>query len=549
MLVSLSVKNFAIIDNIQIDFEDHMTVLTGETGAGKSLIIDAIGLLFGRRASADLIRYGENKAAIEGAFSDIPPKAKELLGDEIHENDYLVIRREIYANGKSLCKINNQMVSLSQLVEIAEELGDIHSQFDTQGLFNPKNYLQFIDDKTIPNLLEGYRQSLHEYQMARNEYQNLLKKNSEDTERLDFLKFQIAELVKANLSISEEEDLKQRNTYLNNFETIQETAEEFIRCYQEKKALDSIFESIALLSKLENFDPKYAAYKKQIEENYYNLSDAVENLIRDFRKVDFDSDELEKINDRLGLYSDLKRKYKKSTAEIIAYLASIQKEANAIENYDQILSDLENRMTVAYQKTLGIAQEIRNLRLELAKKLETEITAMLADLQLKNTEFRIVFHDLNKIEFHHDGIDEIDFLISFNKGEPLRPLSKVASGGELSRFMLALKTKVSEKLDLQMIVFDEIDNGVSGAIAYSIANKIKTISRRVQVLCVTHLPQVAAIADHQLNIQKHVDQENRTVTKIRTLNTEERISEIAKMISNGSITEAGKALASELLKK
>lgn len=547
MLISLFVKNFAIIDNIEIDFKNQMTVLTGETGAGKSLIIDAIGLLFGKRASSDWVRFGETKATIEGVFSSINPKVKDIIGD-FEDDEYLIIRREIYNNGKSICKVNNITITLSQLVEISETIGDIHSQFDTHGLFNQKNYLEFIDNADITSIIEKYQISLKEYNELNRNYQKLLKRNADDTQRLEFLKYQIGEIEKANLSVAEEEELKQRSNYLLNFENISESIQEIIAIYRDNNLLDNIYESINILSKIEKYDEKYLKFKNQIEEYYYNLSDTVDNIFHEFKKFDFDPLELVNINDKLGTYSDFKRKYKKNIPEILEYYQEIVVEVNNIENYDSILLELEKNVKKSYSKTLEIAKNIREERMVIAKKLEKELQENLIDLQLPNTEFQIVFNDDHDVSFKNNGIDEIDFYITFNKGEPLRPLAKVASGGELSRFMLALKTLVVEKLNLQTIIFDEIDNGVSGAIAYSIANRIMKIAEKTQVLCVTHLPQVAAIANHHLKISKIIDG-NRTSTKIEELENHERIIEIAKMISNGEVTEASKNLAIELLKK
>ncbi len=547
MLISLYVKNFAIIDNIQIDFKDGLSVLTGETGAGKSLIIDAIGLLFGKRASPDLVRFGENKAVIEGVFSHFDPKLKEVIGLEPGSEDYLIIKREIYSNGKSLCKLNNEIITLSQLSDISECIGDIHSQFDTQGLFNPKNYLQFLDDSETLKLIDQYRVSLLIYQEDEKKYLELLERNKTDKERLDFLKFQLNELDKIDPSLEEEEELKNRSHYLNNFGTVNENLREIINLYQENNLLDKIYDSLALLEKLESFDPKFEEFKKQIEDGYYNINDVIQEITQKFQKLDFDTAELESINARLSIYSDLRRKYRKSTAEIIERHQELKNELNNIENYDILISDLEKNVKKSYNKTLEIAKNISEIRKNNARNLEELILDNLADLQLKNVEFKIIFNE--EIKFRKDGIDEVDFLVTFNKGEPLKPLSKTASGGELSRFMLALKTLVSEKLSLQTIIFDEIDNGVSGGIAYSIAGKLKKIGERSQVLCVTHIPQVASISDHHYQIQKKIDADLRTTTAIKELDYDGRVIEIAKMISNGVVTEASRNLAIELLKK
>lgn len=545
MLLSLHVQNFAIIDNINIDFKDHMTVLTGETGAGKSLIIDAIGLLFGSRSSSTLVRFGEEKAIIEGIFSSIPLEIQEFTNST--EDDVLIIRREIYSNGKSVVKINNKTTTLSQLIQFSELIGDIHTQFDTQRLFNPKHYLSFIDDETISNLLNDYKENLKQYNLINKEYKKLINKSDDNIQKLEFFKYQIKELELANLSLDEEEELKLKSKYAENFENIVNNLKEVETLFNDEKTLDNIYLSIANLAKLESIDEKYLKFKSRIEDSYYNLVDTLDDLTKEYKSLDFNEAELESINDRLGVYSDLKRKYKKTTSEIIDYYQEITNEVNNIENYDFIIGKLEKELENSYKKTLNSALLIRKQRLILANELEKNILLNLKDLKLEKTKFEIEFNNIENPSFKNDGIDEIDFLISFNIGEPLKPLSKVVSGGESSRFMLALKALVSDKLNLQTIIFDEIDNGVSGEIAYSIANKIKSIAKKSQVLCVTHLPQVAAIANHQLNITKVVE-EGRTLTKIDELSFDNRVIEIAKMISNDQITVASTNLAKELLK-
>lgn len=548
MLVSLLVKNFAIIDNINIEFADNMTVLTGETGAGKSLIIDAIGLLFANRASAELVRHGETKAVIEGVFTRLNPKLVNILQEkeiEISTDDVLTIKREIYDSGKSTCRINEYSVSLATLSEISEYIGDIHTQFDTQKLTNPKNYLSFIDDEQVSLWLLTYNEELKKYQQIVKEYNRLLTQEAEGKEKLSFYHYQIDEIAKAAISVTEEQELHERANILNNYETIVTNINQFRDLYEQNNLLDCIYQSLSLLNKVEKFDKKYMNYRNRIEDSYYNLNDVVSEILADFKKDDIDLHELEEINTRLGLYSDLKRKYKMNTAEIVAYYQKISEEIEQIENFDVILADLKQQRDDSYHKTLSWGRKISEHRQQLADNFVDKIKFTLKDLQLKDVQFEVRFMQ-EKLEFKKDGIDTIDFMISFNKGEPVKSLAKTASGGELSRFMLALKTLVSHKLELQTLIFDEIDNGVSGEIAFSIASKIKEISLNAQVLCVTHLPQVAAIADHHLKISKKVSN-NRTVTNIENLTYPERVDEIAMMISNGQITTASKNLAIELL--
>jgi len=544
MLLSLTVKNFAIIDNIQIDFQKGMTVLTGETGAGKSLIIDAIGLLFGNRASTDLIRYGENKAEIEGIFSNYSQEINKYLaefGIEYSEEDYLFIRRELYRSGKSTCRINNTIVSLNQLMQISQYIGDIHSQHDTLGLINPNNYLQFITDENIQKELVIYQNNYTEYQKLANEYQNLLSKSQESKEKEEFLRFQLSEFEKANLSTTEEEDLKNEYAYLSNFEQVSSLINEINEIYH-SDVLDNIYRSLTTLKKLESYNEKYSQIRKNVEECYYTLEAILDNPELK-NKGEFDPERLEEINSRLSIYSSFKRKYQKNTEEIIAYFQKIKEEINLIDNYDFYLQEIKRKLDASYIKTLEIAKNISAKRKEISKQLSLNIKKHLEDLQLKNVIFEVEFKE---VPFNNRGIDEVDFLVSFNKGEPVKPLSKIASGGELSRFMLALKTIIGDKIPLQTKIFDEIDNGVSGSVAFSIAEKIKFISQKSQVLCITHLPQVASIADHHLKIAKEII-DNRTFTKIKILNNDERVYEIAEMISKGEPTSASLALAKELL--
>lgn len=556
MLIDLHVKNFAIIDNININFKSGMTVLTGETGAGKTLIIDAIGLLFGKRASVDLIRHGEEKCIIEGVFSEINEDIKSIfleLDIPFSDEDYLIIKREIFANGKSTCRVNGNLITLGQLVEITDQIGDIHSQFDTQGLVNPKNYLQFINNSEIDKLVLDYQSELKNYKKLLNKYNALISRQNQDQTRIEFLKYQINELDKASISLEEEEELLEQFKVLNNYENIYQNINTFLNLYQDNNVLESIYSSISNLQKLNEFEKKYEPLVKNLEEAYYLIEDIYQEVShQDFSS--FDISQLEYINERLGFYADLRRKYKMSTQEVIDYHLKIKEEVSEIENYDFNINELQKNLKKSYHIVLDLGQNITSKRKTSAEIIQKEIKKHLADLQLKNTDFQITFEKakennfLDDSIFKNDGLDTIDFLVSFNKGEPLKSLSKVASGGEMSRFMLALKSIVAEKLSLQLMIFDEIDSGVSGLVAYSISEKIKQISKKSQVLCITHLPQVAANGDYHLKIIKKIENE-RTFSEALDLSIAQRINEIAKMISNGNVTEASKKMAEELIYK
>ena len=548
MLVNLNVKNFAIIDNINVTFKDGMTVLTGETGAGKSLIIDAIGLLFGKRASMDMIRSGEDKATIEGTFSDYDSEITKILDDigiDYQDEEYLTIKREIYASGKSVCKINNQTCNLSQLAEISEFIGDIHCQEDTIGLINPKNYLRFLNNNDIEKIADEYAKSYNEYKSNLASYKELLKKSEESKEKEDFLKYNLKEYNNAKLDVNEEINLKQEASNMANYEKMVSDVKEINDVYN-SDSLSSLYQVVKSLDRLAKYDEAYLELKKNFEEAYYNLEAIFEDDKLRLSNFEYDEDRLDQINNRLLVYSDFKRKYKKDIPELIEYFEGIKKELDFIENYDVYLEDAKNKLDLSLTNTYNLGLKLHDARSQVAKLLEEDVKNNLVDLQLKNALFEIRFNEISKDNLYKDGLDQIDFLVTFNKGEPLKPLSKVASGGELSRFMLAIKTSLGKSLPLQTKIFDEIDHGVSGAVAFAIGKKIASISENSQVLCITHLPQVASIANHQLNISKYVD-ENRTYSVVNELTDEERIIEIAKMISNGSVTNASIETAKELL--
>lgn len=547
MLQRLIVKNFAIIENIEIEFKDKMTVLSGETGAGKSLIIDAIGLLFGKRASVDLIRYKETKATITGIFTNTK-EIKEYLKDKdlnLGDGESLIISRDLYLNSSSVAKVNSDVVSINILAELGELIGDIHNQFDSQALTHPKNYLNFLADDVIKDKLSNYKVLLNEYKQTKKEYDALVKENEENTKQIDFIKYQLKELKAANLTLTEEEDLKNQENYLKNYEVISTAFEEIKELLENRGSLDNIASTFSRLSVLK-INPEAEELIEKIKSSYYDLEASYDELKKMNRSLEFDPEALDQINERLSVYSSLKRKYKLNTEGLINLEGELADKVSKIDTYDLDLKEIKAKLDKSYSSAYKEAEIISKLRKEKAVNFEKKITANLRDLELIKTNFKIEFTKLS--ELSDNGFDKVDFLVSFNEGEPLKSLSKVASGGELSRFMLALKVMINEKMNYQTMIFDEIDSGVSGKTAYAIANKLKQIANFSQVLSVTHLPQVAAIADSHLFISKEV-LDGRTVTKLKHLENEERVIEIAKMISNGIVTDASYNLALELLKK
>ncbi len=558
MLSYISVKNFAIIENIEVTFKEGMTALTGETGAGKSLLIDAIGLLLGDRATSNVVRTGSAKAEVEGIFVFTNPKITKLLNKfEIeNEDNQLIIKRQITTSNNNIIKINNQTVTLSQLKEITSLLADIHTQHDTHRLINPQTYLGIIDgfeNEKTAQLNNEYINSLTTYKEALKVLNNLKNRNSEMLEKLDLMKFQVKELESYNLDFEEEENLINEVEKMENFDRIYQSLNEVKLLLESTSAIDNIYTSAKTIEVIEEYGEGFKELKKRLLEGYYELDDTFETLKNELNNLDFDPALLDSHQERLNSLSALKRKYRKELPDLITYLETIKNDINNTDNYEEIIKNQEEKVKSHFKVVKSNALKISALRRKTSLYIEKELLAILEDLELKKTQFKIVF--LNKIEdnylnynqFLNNGIDEVDFLLSTNVGEPLKPLSKSASGGEMSRIMLGLKSLLVKSLHLSLIIFDEIDSGVSGFVANQVAKKIKAISKTTQVICITHIPQVAAVSDNHLFISKNVE-ENRTKAYIKELINDERILEIAQMISGEKVSAASLESAKELLK-
>ena len=551
MIRSLHVNNFAIIDDIKVDFKPNMTSLTGQTGAGKSLIIDCISLLLGARADNDMIRYNETKAIINGVFDYKNKKIDEILDKYgIPKKEYLTINREI--SSRSKITLNDTPITLNQLKEISFYLADIHVQNDTYKLVNPDNYLNIIDlfsDKEIDELYNNYQLSLLDYKEALKEYKDATNKNDEIYEKLDLLKFQYDELSKLDLKENELDNITKEINVLLNYDRIYNN----LNLALEKLAsVDDLYDSANYLKKIKEYSEDYDNYTNQIENAYYSLDDIKSEIKKFISSMDFDKDYLESLQERENELNRIVKKYKMGINELISHITKIKKEIDKCENFDEFVSSCYKDLEAKFKKVLENVKKLESLREKTAKILSKELIKVSKELDLENINFEIVFKyndttdPINTI-FYESGISNVDFLISLNKGEPVKPLSKVASGGELSRIMLGLKTILAEKQNLSLMVFDEIDSGISGVTASHIAKKIKEISKSTQVLCITHLPHVASIADTQLYISKY-EKDNRTYTKVEELDYNERVKQIAIMISGDKITENALENAKELLK-
>ena len=553
MLNELSIRNFAIIEALSISFEKGLTVLTGETGAGKSIIIDAIHLLVGGRGSAEFVRHGEDRAEIEGLFQLDDPnhpifeKAREF-GIEI-EDGMAVLRRDISKSGKSICRVNGKLVTISTLREIGSTLVDIHGQHEHQELMDETMHLLLLDQfggEKISSALIEYQKVYSAYEKKQKQLKNLSENDQQMAHRLDLIKFQLDEIQSADLKLNEDEDLLEERKRLSNFERIYESLQSSYDGLQgERKGLDWISLVMGHIQAAADLDPAYKEVADAVSNSFYQLEDAARTLRNDLDFLEFDPSRLTEIEDRLNEIQRLKRKYGKSVDEILEYAAKIEEEIETLQNKESHIDKLEKEL-ISLRKDLQIeAEEVTNLRKKAAEKLTKLIHKELKELYMEKTVFEVYFSEKTGA-FTKNGADIVEFYISTNPGEPSKPLSKVASGGELSRIMLAMKSIFSKHQGVTSIIFDEVDTGVSGRVAQAIAEKIHNVSVNSQVLCISHLPQVAAMADNHLYIAKNIS-DGRTRTSVKTLNESEKIKEIGRMISGAEITDLTKEHAKELL--
>ncbi len=559
MLKKLAVKSFAIIEDLTVSFTDGMTVLTGQTGAGKSLIIDTISLLLGARADSDMVRYGDQKASIEGEFTYENKKINNILIDnQIPILDNIYIKREININGKNTIKINDTLVNLVILKSISQLLADIHVQHDTYMLINPQTYLNFIDpidDDSFNNIFNSYIISLNRYLESKKSYDLVLNSKKDKEEKLEFLLFQKQELSVLNLQKNEDIELEEKINKLSNFDKIFNNLKE---CYEnlenEDFSIESNYSAYENLNKIASYDQIIKVDSEKLQECYYILEDVKSNVKHSLDNLDFDANELDILNERLNEINNLKKKYKLNLDELLDYLKKITFEIELATNYDEVLKDKYNELCNNHKALVNNAKKLTNYRKTISNEISESIIKECRDLDLPNTNFNITFNEndfsnpLDTSVFKQNGSDEVDFMISLNLGEPLKSLHKTASGGEMSRIMLAFKTYFSKKTKLSVMVFDEIDSGISGSTAVKISQKMKQISKYTQVLCITHLPQVAAIGDNHLFIFKE-EENGRTKTNIEKLSIDRRIEEIAIMIGGNKISKYALEHAKELIEQ
>ncbi|MDQ0898208.1 DNA repair protein RecN [Paenibacillus sp. V4I7] len=565
MLTELSIRNLAVIEHVHIRFKAGFHVLTGETGAGKSIIIDALTLIVGGRGSSELVRYGADKAEIEAMF-ELPsshPVWHTLteLGISADASEHLLIRREITATGKSSSRINGQLVNLTMLRKTGEWLVNIHGQHEHQSLLNVDEHIHSLDlfgDSEVEAAKKNYQASYDQYIKLQKELRELQETSKQALQMLDLYRFQIDEISAAKLKMGEDETLIEEKRKLANAEKLfQSSSEAYDFLYATNRGLDAAGKAVSRLQDIVQLDPtKLSPLLEQAQSAYYQMEDAAYQL-RDYRDgIEFNPSRLDFIEQRLDMITSLRRKYGENIKEILVYLDKIKSEVDTIENKDEHIRKLEDKLA-AEEKQLGVAAlDLSNLRKGIAEQLAGQIEHELRDLQMERTQFRVqveqtldergILVEGNKVRYSRQGIDQIEFLMAPNPGEPLRGLSKIASGGELSRIMLAMKTIFARIDQIPVLVFDEVDTGVSGRAAQAIAEKISTLSTNCQVFSITHLPQVASFADVHFYIRKEVDQE-RTFTRVQDMPDSGRIEELARMLGGVEVTETTLHHAGEML--
>ncbi|AOA00335.1 DNA repair protein RecN [Carnobacterium divergens] len=556
MLQELAIKNFAIIHDLSLSFENGMTVLTGETGAGKSIIIDAVGLLAGGRGSSEFIRHGESKCVLEGLFSlNKEATTFDLLKEyDIDFEDHTVlIQRDIHRNGKNVCRVNGRLVNIATLRLIGETMIDIHGQNEHQELMNPERHLGMLDqfgNETLSRLKADYHQTYLAYQTAKTTYEKWQNSEQELAQRMDMLAYQTNDIELAELVVGEDDLLEEEKNLLVNYQRIVGALSVSYDALQgeEGSGIDLIGTAMTEMSGIEEIDGKYKQISESISNSYFQLQEAASDILKEMDQLAYDENRLNEIEKRLELIHQMKRKYGDSLAEIMNYYEKITIELSQIKNREDHIYTLTTELKELSEQLTKKGQVLSKKRQEVAKGLEISIHEQLKELYMEKVIFEVRFlsKETNGKSFNENGIDQVEFYIATNPGEPLKPLAKVASGGELSRMMLAMKTIFSKNLGITSIIFDEVDTGVSGRVAQAIANKIYLVAVHSQVLCITHLPQVAAMADHHLFISKTVVGE-RTETHVDLLKKSAKVQEIARMLAGTEITKLTLEHAKELL--
>lgn len=550
MLNQLSVRNVAVIDKLDINLHDGVSVLTGETGAGKSIIIDSINMILGDRANKELVRYGTDKAVVQAVF-DAPKSVINILeeNDIDVEDETVIITRQVTKEGKSVARINGMVVTLNILREISDRLINIHGQHDNQALLTPIRHITFLDAYADnEEYINRYKDILSKKREIEKKISSLEMDEQEKMQRIDLLEYQVNEIKKASLEKGEEDDLReQRDIYTNAEQITKSVNEAYMNLYEgdeTQSAYDGISIAVNEISQISDLNPQLKSIYDTLNEIMYSLEDTAHEIKEFGETVEFDEQTLNEIEERLDLISRLKRKYGNSIEEILEYLKKAESELNDIKLSDERTNELKEELKNITKELKEKGNVLTQRRKNAAKVLEENIEKSLHELNMEKSKFKVSIE--NDGTFYDNGMDKVEFLISTNPGEPLKPLVKIASGGELSRVMLAIKSILADSDGVDTMIFDEIDTGVSGKAAMSIAKKLAVIAKNKQVICITHLPQLTAMADNHYLIQKNTDGEMASTT-LKELDEEGRELELARIIDGGEVTELALSHAKQML--
>ncbi|WP_282806509.1 DNA repair protein RecN [Clostridium tetani] len=553
MLLQLNIKNFALIEELSISFERGFNVLSGETGAGKSIIIDAINYVLGGKFNKELIRTGENKTFVEAIFTlENEMSKEELIDQNIEYEDWIIVSRESFQSGKSVTKVNGRSILISQLKKITETLLDIHGQHENQNLLDSSNHINYLDyfqEKKIKKPLKEYNLIYEKIKDIEKKIKELSGENSDREKIVDFLKFQIEEINSANLKEEEEKELEEKFKLLSNsekFTKVLNYSYEVLKYGEENgsSVIDTLDLVIRELGSIEKDMNHIEKINRSLENIYYVLEENI-NEIRNLKdNIYYDEEELNIINSRLYQIGALKKKYAPTIAEVLEYKDKLEKQYEELVHSEKIIEELNKKRTILIKDIKKIALELHTIREEGAIDLEQKVKKELDYIGLEKSTFKVSV-ELGE-ELKEQGMDGVQFLISTNPGEPLKPLEKVVSGGELSRIMLALKTVFVDKDKIPSVIFDEIDTGISGRVAQSVAEKMYSISQKHQVFCVTHLPQISCFSDIHYLVSKKVE-ENKTYTIIEKLDSSGKNEELAKMIGGSEVTDLTLKHAEEMI--
>lgn len=540
MISHIRIKDFAIIDTVELDFHDGLNIITGETGAGKSIIIEAVSLALGSRADTAFIRSGKDKAVVQ------------MIAD-LDGEDY-VITRELSAGGKNICKINDEIVPLAQLSKLCKQIADVHGQYDHQSLLNPENHLKLIDtyhDKEISPVRDQVSELYQKYSDTKHELSSLLSGQAEAERKRDFMRFELSEISAAKPYAGEDDELAQKLNLLQNSEKIYQNLSSIYELLYDSSpsAADGMGKSLHLLQEISGFSDEISGFHDELSDAYYKLEDLTTEIRRFRDGISFSPEVLEETINRINTLDGLKRKYGGTIEKVLEYREKISIDLEKIENIDAIRDKLAKELTEAEKELAEKSRVLTELRKKAALDIEQHINEELKELNFKDTSFTVSFYneESGKPSFTASGTDRVEFLITTNKGEAPKPLVKIASGGEISRIMLAFKQIIGDFDRIPTMIFDEIDVGISGITASIVGKKLRDISGRHQIICITHLPQIAAFGDHHYKIDKSAES-GATLTTVTPLSHDEKVGEIARLLGGINITDTTLKSAEELIR-